>query len=133
MLKFNVSKKDLHNLLDKVLDEAKAIQTTAERSCYPRPLLDPRKKFEDKIARDEYTLEPKVMQVSLGLGKLQKLPRELRDMIYGYAIADGTTALVRASKQTKKETSPLIFKKEAYTDYFLGFTTITETRVSAGH
>lgn len=51
------------------------------------------------------------LEVTHGLGTLQKLPRELRDMIYSYAIANGTMALLRASKQTNYEVSELIFQK----------------------
>lgn len=119
MLKFNVFKKELHDLLDKVLDEAKAIQTTAAD-----PVVVDRSwilsKFEDKITQDEYILEPKAMEVSLGLGDLYTLPRELRNLIYGYAIANGTTALVRASKQTREENSKIIFEKGIYR-LLLGF------------
>lgn len=113
MLKFTSFKKELHTLLDKVLDEARDMQKTA---ADPVPLdrswiLET---FNEKITQDQYILEPKSMQIALGLGNLQKLPREVRDLIYGYAIINGTTALVRASKQTKEEASRLIFEKGVY-------------------
>lgn len=113
MLKFKLFKKELQGLLDEVLHEAKAIQKTAADPV----VLDRSwilKKFGDKMTQDEYILEPKAMEVSQGLGHLHKLPRELRDLIYGYAIANGTTALVRASKQTREETSKIIFEKGIY-------------------
>lgn len=113
ILKFSLFKKELHGLLDKVLDEAKAIQTTAAD-----PVVLDRSwilnKFGDKLTQDPYILEPKASEVSLGLGHLHKLPRELRDMIYGYAIVNGTMALVRASRQTKEETSKVISEKGMY-------------------
>ena len=113
MLKFPTFKKELHSLLDKVLDEARIMQKTATD---PVPLdrswiLE---NFKKQITKDQYILEPKAMQVTLGLGNLQKLPREVRDMIYGYAIVNGTTALIRASRQTREEASKLIFQKGIY-------------------
>ena len=113
MLKFATFKKDLHALLDKVLDEARVMQKTAADPV----ILDRSwilEKFKDQMIQDQYILEPKSMQVALGLGNLQKLPREVRDMIYGYTIVNGTTALVRASKQTKEEANKLIFQKGIY-------------------
>ena len=113
MLKFTTFKKELHALLDKVLDEARIMQKTA---ADPVPLNRSwiLEKFEQQMIQDQYILEPKFMQVASGLGSLLKLPREVRDLIYGYAIVNGTTALVRASKQTKKEASELIFQKGIY-------------------
>ena len=113
MLKFTTFKRKLHALLDKTLDEARIMQKTA---ADPVPLSRSwiLENFKEQITQDQYVLEPKAMQVALGLGNLQKLPRELRDLIYGYAIANGTTALVRASKQTKEEASKLIFQKGIY-------------------
>ena len=112
-MNFTAFKKELHTLLDKVLDEARNIQKTA---ADPVPLERSwiLETFKGKITQDQYILEPKSMQIALGLGNLQKLPREVRDMIYGYAIINGTTAFVRASKQTKEEASRLIFEKGIY-------------------
>ena len=113
MIKFTTFKKELHTLLDKVLDEARNMQKAA---ADPVPLERSwiLETFKEKITQDQYILEPKSMQITLGLGNLQKLPRELRDLIYGYAIINGTTALVRASKQTKEEAGRLIFEKGIY-------------------
>lgn len=113
MIQFGAFKKELQGLLDKVLDEAKKIQITAADpvSLDQTWILN---KFEAQMTQKEYTLEPKAFQVARGLGNLQKLPRELRDKIYSHAIANGTTAIARASKQTKAEVSKLIFKTGIY-------------------
>ena len=113
MIKFGVFKKELQGLLDKVLDEAKKIQITAADpvSLDQTWILN---KLKDQMAQKEYVLEPKAFQVARGLGTLQKLPRELRDQIYSHAIANGTTAIARASKQTKAEVSKLIFESGIY-------------------
>ena len=113
MLKFTAFKKDLHAQLDKVLDEAKMMQkTAADPVNLPRSWILER--FNNQLSEEPYILEPRAMQVALGLGNLQKLPREVRDMIYGHAIANGTTALIRASKQTREEARELIYKKGIY-------------------
>ena len=113
MLKFTTFKKELHALLDKVLHEARVMQKTA---ADPVPLNRSwiLEKFKEQMTQDQYVLEPRSIQIALNLGNLQKLPREVRDMIYGYAIVNSTTALVRASKQTKEEASKLIFQKGIY-------------------
>lgn len=113
MLKFTTFKKDLHAQLDKVLDEASIIQQTA---ADPVPLNRSwiLAKFKEQMNQDRYILEPKSVQVARGLGNLSKLPREVRDQIYSHAIVNGTTALIRASKQTKEEASKLIFQKGIY-------------------
>ena len=113
MIKFGAFKKELQGLLGKVLDEARSIQTKAADPVY----LDQTwilNKLKDQMAQEEYVLEPKALQVARGLGNLQKLPRELRDQIYGYAIANGTTVIARASKQTKAEVSKVIFDAGIY-------------------
>ncbi|CAD6568617.1 MAG: hypothetical protein ASARMPREDX12_000966 [Alectoria sarmentosa] len=113
MLKFHAFKEELHALLDNVLDQAETLQTTAEDPVELRRawILD---KMNDQMAQDKYVLEPGATQIALGLGHLHKLPRELRDSIYGYAIVDGNMAIMRASKQINKEASKLVFQKGIY-------------------
>ena len=113
MLKFTTFKKELHALLDKTLDEARIMQKTATD---PVPITRSwiLENFKNHLTKDHYILEPKSTQIAHGLGTLLKLPREVRDQIYSYAIANGTTALIRASRQTKEETSKLIFQKGIY-------------------
>ncbi|KAL9133371.1 MAG: hypothetical protein Q9175_005454 [Cornicularia normoerica] len=111
--KFDVFREQLHALLDNVLDEAESSQTTAGSPI----LLDGAwllHKMKDHMANVEYILEPEATRFTLGLGYLHKLPRELRNLIYGYAIADGSTAILRASKQTHKEASKFIFQNGIY-------------------
>ena len=113
MIKFKDFKEELHALLDKVLDQAETLQTTAEDPV----MLDREWIFErlrDQITTERYILEPGALQVTQGLGNLFKLPRELRDLIYGHAIFDGTTTILLASKQTHKEASKLVFTKGIY-------------------
>ena len=100
-------------MLDNILDEAETLQTTAEEPV----ILDREwilEKLREQVTKKEYVLEPRAMQATQGLGNLIKLPRELRDIIYGQAIIDGTTAVLRASKQTYMEASELIFQKGIY-------------------
>ena len=113
MLKFTTFKKELHAMLDKALDEARIMQKTA---ADPVPINRSwiLENFKEQMTQDQYILEPKSMQIALGLGNLLKLPREVRDLIYSYAIVNGTTALIRASKQTKEEAGKLIFQKGIY-------------------
>ncbi|CAF9926314.1 MAG: hypothetical protein ALECFALPRED_003415 [Alectoria fallacina] len=113
MLNFNAFKEELHATLDSVLDQAETLQATAEDPVE----LDRAwilNKMNDQMAQNIYVLEPGAMQIALGLGHLHKLPRELRDLVYGYAIVDGNVAIVRASKQTNKEASELVFQKGIY-------------------
>lgn len=110
VLKFKAVKEDLHALLDKVLEDTQNLQATAEE-----PLaIDLEwifQKMRDHGTTEKYLLEPRAIKVEEGLGNLLKLPRELRDSIYGYAIADGTTAILRASRQAHQEASELVFSK----------------------
>lgn len=113
MLKFAAFKEQLHALLDNVLDGAEMLQTTAENPV----VLDRAwilNKMKDQMLQEEYILEPGAMQITLGLGHLHKLPRELRDLVFGHVIADGNMAILRASKQTSKEVSKLIFQNGIY-------------------
>lgn len=113
MLKFNAFKEELHAILENVMDEAETLLTTAEDPVE----LDRAwvlNQMKDRMAQDKYVLEPGAVQIAFGLGHLHKLPRELRDLIYGYAIVDGNMAIVRASKQTNKEASELVFQKGIY-------------------
>ena len=91
MLKFTTFKKELHALLDKVLDEAKIMQKTAADPVHlSRSWIV--ESFKNQLTQDQYILEPRSMQAAHGLGNLQKLPREVRDLIYSYAIANGINA-----------------------------------------
>lgn len=113
ILKFESFKEELHTLLDNVLDQAETLQTTAEEPV----VLDREwifEKLREQVTKKEYVLESGAMQMTQGLGDLIKLPRELRDIIYGHAIVDGNTAILLASKQTNKETSKLVFQKGIY-------------------
>lgn len=113
MLKFKMLKEELHALLDNVLDQAETLQITANDPV----ILDREwilEKLRGQITRNDYVLEPRAMQVAQGLGHLFKLPQELRDTIYGHAIADGTTNILLASTQTYKEASKLLFSKGVY-------------------
>ena len=113
ILEFKLFKEELHALLDNVLDQAETLQTTAEE-----PVVLDRDwiigTLKDQITAEKYVLKPGAVQVTEGLGNLLKIPRELRDLIYGYAIVGGQTAIVRASKQTHKEASELIFQNGIY-------------------
>ena len=113
VLKFKGFKEELHALLDNVLEQAETLQNTAKD---PVP-LDREwilQKMRDQITTEKYMLEPRAMQVTQGLGNLFKLPPELRDTIYGHAIADGTTTILLASTQTHKEASKFLFSKGIY-------------------
>ena len=113
LLKFKGFKEELHALLDNVLQQAETLQNTAKDPV----ILDREwilRKMRDQITTEKYVLEPRAMQVTQGLGNLFKLPPELRDTIYGHAIADGTTTILLASTQTHKEASKFLFSKGIY-------------------
>ena len=113
VLKLKVLKEELHTLLDNVLDQAETLQNAAKHPV----ILDREwilEKMRDQITTEKYTLEPRAMQVTQGLGNLFKLPPELRDTIYGRAIAEGSTNILQASTQTNKEASKLLFSKGVY-------------------
>ena len=113
VLKFKLFKEELHALLDNVLEQAETLQSTAKDPV----ILDREwilEKMRDQITAEKYVLEPRAMQVTQGLGDLFKLPPELRDTIYGHAIANGTTTILQASTQTYKEASKLLFSKGVY-------------------
>ena len=119
IVKFTSFNKELHALLDKVLDQAETLQTTAEEPV----VLDREwifKQLRDQVTTEKYVLEPGAMPITQDLGNLFKRPRELRDMIYGHAIVDGATAILLASKQTHKEASKLVSSKGIYR-LILGF------------
>ena len=100
-------------MLDNMLEEAEILKTTAANPVE----LDRAwilNSFNNQIKQEEFIVEPKYLPAIQGLGTLLALPRELRDLIYGHAITDGTLTLAQASKQTQKEMSPLIFKKGIY-------------------
>ena len=113
VLKLREFEKELHSILSNIVNEAETLQSTAHD-----PVVLDRAWISDKIkvlmVEDKFVLEPRALQVSQGLGALHKLPRELRDMVYGHAINDGNMAILRLSQQTRLEASPLIFEKGVY-------------------
>ncbi|CAF9905792.1 hypothetical protein IMSHALPRED_003978 [Imshaugia aleurites] len=113
MLSFKAFKQELQTLLSNVLDEAETLQSTAEDPVVLDRawVLD---KMKSQMIKSEYVLEPRAAQIRQGLGDLFKLPRELREIIYGNAIVDGNMAVLRASQKTHKEGSPLVSPKGIY-------------------
>ncbi len=113
MLKFEALKDELYSILDNVLEQAEILQTAADN-----PVVIDREwiieKLRDQVSAENYVLEPGAVTRIRGLGNLLKLPQELRDMVYGHAITSGTTGIMRASKQTHKEASKLLFPKGIY-------------------
>lgn len=113
MLKFKAFKEELYSILDNVLEQAEILQTAADKPV----VLDREwiiEKLRDQVSAENYVLEPGAAARIRGLGNLLKLPQELRDMVYGHAITSGTTSILRASKQTRKEASKLLFPKGIY-------------------
>ena len=113
VLKLREFEKELHSIVSKIIDEAQTLQSTAHDPV----VLDHSwisDKFRAVMAKDEFVLEPRALQAKEGLGALSRLPRELRDMVYGHAINDGTMAILRLSQQTHLEASPLVFENGVY-------------------
>ena len=113
VLKLTEFEKELQSIVSNIVNEAQTFQSTAHD-----PVVLDHGWISDKIkavmAKDEFVLEPRALQAKEGLGALWRLPRELRDMIYGHAINDGTMAILRLSQQTHLEASPLVFEKGDY-------------------
>lgn len=62
-----------------------------------------------KIVPDVYIVEPNPINIATGLGPLfLKLPREVRDMIYGPVLASGHTQILKASRALEEEGMSLI-------------------------
>lgn len=103
----------LHTIVSSVVEEVATLQITAEE-----PLVLDRdwilNKMKDQMAEKEYVLEPRAVQVAQGLGDLLKLPRELRDLIYGHSLRDGDLDMLVLSRQTHQEASEIIFEKGVY-------------------
>ena len=113
VLKLRDFEKELHLIVSNIVNEAQTLQSTA----YDPVVLD-HAWISDKIkavmVKDEFVLEPRALQAKEGLGALSRLPRELRDMVYGHAINDGNMAILQLSQQTHLEASPLVFEKGVY-------------------
>ncbi|KAL9133370.1 MAG: hypothetical protein Q9175_005453 [Cornicularia normoerica] len=113
MLNMRMFEQKLQGILSNVLDAAEALQSTAEDPVVLDQawILD---RMKNLMVVDNFVLEPRAMQIRQGLGDLHKLPRELRNIVYSHAIADGNMAIMRASQQTYKEASSLVFPKGIY-------------------
>ena len=114
MLQLSAFKDELRASLENVLDGAETLQAAAAGRSVVLDrawILD---KMRDRIVRDEYVLEPGAMRAARGLGHLRRLPRELRDSIYGHAAADGSVAIMRASKRTNEEAGESVSEHGAY-------------------
>ena len=113
VLKLREFEKELHSIISNIVSEAQTLQSTA----YDPVVLNHgwiSDKIKAAMVKDEFVLEPRALQAKEGLGALSRLPRELRDMVYGHAINDGTMAILRVSQQTHLEASPLVFEKGVY-------------------
>ena len=113
VLKMREFEKELHSIVTNMVNEAQTLQSTAHD-----PVVLDHAWISDKImavmVEDKFVLEPRALQAKEGLGALSRLPRELRDMIYGHAIKDGNMAILRLSQQTQLEASPLVFEKGVF-------------------
>ena len=113
VLKLREFEKELHSIVSIIVNEAQTLQSTAHD-----PVVLDHGWISDKIkavmVKDEFVLEPRAFQAKEGLGALSRLPRELRDMVYGHAINDGNMAILQLSQQTHLEASPLVFEKGVY-------------------
>ena len=113
VLKLREFKKELHSIISSIVNEAETLQSTAHDPV----VLDHAwisHKIKAVMVEDKFVLEPRALQAKEGLGALSRLPRELRDMIYGHAINDGNMAILQLSQQTYLEASPLVFEKGVY-------------------
>ena len=113
VLKLRDFEKELQSIVSNIVNEAQTLQSVAHK-----PVVLDHGWISDKIkavmVKDEFVLEPRALQAKEGLGALSRLPRELRDMVYGHAINDGTVAILRLSQQTHLEARPLVFEKGVY-------------------
>ena len=113
VLKLREFEKELHSIISSMVNEAEKLQSAA----YDPVVLDHAwisHKIKAVMVEDKFVLEPRALQAKEGLGALSRLPRELRDMIYGHAINDGNMAILQLSQQTHLEASPLVFEKGVY-------------------
>ncbi|KAM0797666.1 hypothetical protein BDR22DRAFT_892096 [Usnea florida] len=113
VLKLREFEKELHSIISSMVNEAEKLQSTA----YDPVVLDHAwisHKIKAVMVEDKFVLEPRALQAKEGLGALSRLPRELRDMIYGHAINDGNMAILQLSQQTHLEARPLVFEKGIY-------------------
>ena len=113
VLKLSEFEKELHSIVSNIVDEAQTLQSTAHD-----PVVLDHAWISDKIkaamGEGNFMLEPRALQAKEGLGALSRLPRELRDMVYGHAINDGNMAILQLSRQTHLEASRLVFEKGVY-------------------
>ena len=113
MIKSGALKKELQATIDNVLNEIDFVRATTMGPV----VLDRTwilNKCNHYLIKDQYIVESRAIEVARGLGHLHKLPREVRDSVYTYAITNGTMALLCASKQTNKEDGALIFQHGIY-------------------